>query len=171
MVFRNLGEFRDVDDRRQLLGDRGIQSLENQVNLAPSPSSPSASLAMSPAPWWSALAPSLQLSPARPPAAAPTLHSPAPAKIPLRVLVPPRSHKAPPHSSAPSPSLIGGSNKNKDHKIKILTGITTGVVFFFIIAVGISILIFRSSKVVTVKPWATGLSGQLQKAFVTGLFS
>ncbi|CAM0955960.1 unnamed protein product [Alopecurus aequalis] len=31
------------------------------------------------------------------------------------------------------------------------------------------VLCYRSSKVVTVRPWATGLSGQLQKAFVTGV--
>ncbi|KAF2297353.1 hypothetical protein GH714_021852 [Hevea brasiliensis] len=30
-------------------------------------------------------------------------------------------------------------------------------------------IFFRSNKVVTVRPWATGLSGQLQKAFVTGV--
>ena len=51
----------------------------------------------------------------------------------------------------------------------MLTGIIAGSLFFLIITV--SILVFRSSKVVTVKPWATGLSGQLQKAFVTGLLS
>ncbi|PPD89401.1 hypothetical protein GOBAR_DD13685 [Gossypium barbadense] len=33
----------------------------------------------------------------------------------------------------------------------------------------LSIILFRNSKVVSVKPWATGLSGQLQKAFVTGV--
>ncbi|KAL5202937.1 hypothetical protein ABZP36_013889 [Zizania latifolia] len=31
------------------------------------------------------------------------------------------------------------------------------------------VLCYRSNKVVTVRPWATGLSGQLQKAFVTGV--
>lgn len=31
-----------------------------------------------------------------------------------------------------------------------------------------SIFFLRHSKMVPVKPWATGLSGQLQKAFVTG---
>ncbi|KAK8697982.1 hypothetical protein V6N13_114114 [Hibiscus sabdariffa] len=33
----------------------------------------------------------------------------------------------------------------------------------------LGIILFRSSKVVSFKPWATGLSGQLQKAFVTGV--
>ncbi|KAG7035349.1 Protein MALE DISCOVERER 1 [Cucurbita argyrosperma subsp. argyrosperma] len=125
-----------------------------------SPSSPSVSPAKSPASWRSAPAPSLRLSPARPPA-------PAPARTPVHVPTLPRSHWFPPHSSAPSPSLIRGSNRNNNHKIQMLTGIIAGSLFFLIITV--SILVFRSSKVVTVKPWATGLSGQLQKAFVTGV--
>lgn len=32
----------------------------------------------------------------------------------------------------------------------------------------IGIFFWRSGKVSTVKPWATGLSGQLQRAFITG---
>lgn len=36
-------------------------------------------------------------------------------------------------------------------------------------AVALLVLCYRSSSVVTVRPWATGLSGQLQKAFVTGV--
>ncbi|XP_040380628.1 probable inactive receptor-like protein kinase At3g56050 [Oryza brachyantha] len=37
------------------------------------------------------------------------------------------------------------------------------------VSVAAFVLCYRSSKVVTVRPWATGLSGQLQKAFVTGV--
>lgn len=33
----------------------------------------------------------------------------------------------------------------------------------------IGLLIFRTKKMVTVKPWATGLSGPLRKAFITGV--
>ncbi|XP_021304039.1 probable inactive receptor-like protein kinase At3g56050 isoform X3 [Sorghum bicolor] len=36
-------------------------------------------------------------------------------------------------------------------------------------SVALFVLCYRSNKVVTVRPWATGLSGQLQKAFVTGV--
>lgn len=36
------------------------------------------------------------------------------------------------------------------------------------VLVAVGIFCYRSNKVVAVKPWATGLSGQLQKAFVTG---
>ncbi|XP_022944002.1 probable inactive receptor-like protein kinase At3g56050 [Cucurbita moschata] len=160
-------------DRRSLLSPAPSESMRHSfVSLPPSsfassspllPSDPPLTPEVSPtkplAPWWSAPAPSLHLSPA--PASAPSLHSP------VHVLTPPHSHRAPPRSLAPSPSLIGGSNKKKDHRIPILAGIISGSLFFIVISVGI--LIFRSSKVVTVKPWATGLSGQLQKAFVTGV--
>ncbi|PUZ66489.1 hypothetical protein GQ55_3G313200 [Panicum hallii var. hallii] len=37
------------------------------------------------------------------------------------------------------------------------------------VSVALFVVCCRSSKVVTVRPWATGLSGQLQKAFVTGV--
>ncbi|CAD6334134.1 unnamed protein product [Miscanthus lutarioriparius] len=37
------------------------------------------------------------------------------------------------------------------------------------VSVALFVLFYRSNKVVTVRPWATGLSGQLQKAFVTGV--
>ncbi|XP_038902804.1 inactive receptor-like serine/threonine-protein kinase At2g40270 [Benincasa hispida] len=180
----NLGQLQDVDYRRQLLGDGGVQSPRRSFfslppssfasspsplspsdppfSPAPSPSSPSAPPTKAPASWWSsAPAPSLHLSPARPPAVAPTLRSP------VHVLTPPHSRSVPPRSSAPSPSLIGRSNKNKNHQVLILTGIIAGSLFLLFVTVGI--LMFRSSKVVTVKPWATGLSGQLQKAFVTGV--
>lgn len=38
-----------------------------------------------------------------------------------------------------------------------------------VMSVALLVLCYRSSKVVTVRPWATGLSGQLQRAFVTGV--
>ncbi|WVZ98080.1 hypothetical protein U9M48_043559 [Paspalum notatum var. saurae] len=37
------------------------------------------------------------------------------------------------------------------------------------VSVALFVLCYRSSNVVTVRPWATGLSGQLQRAFVTGV--
>ncbi|KAJ1262332.1 hypothetical protein BS78_09G098600 [Paspalum vaginatum] len=37
------------------------------------------------------------------------------------------------------------------------------------LSVALFVLCYRSNHVVTVRPWATGLSGQLQKAFVTGV--
>jgi hypothetical protein len=41
----------------------------------------------------------------------------------------------------------------------------------FILVSAASVLCFQAKKMGTVRPWATGLSGQLQKAFVTGMFS
>jgi hypothetical protein len=47
-----------------------------------------------------------------------------------------------------------------------VAGIVGGAVFILISI--IVVYLFKTNKVATVKPWATGLSGQLQKAFVTG---
>jgi hypothetical protein len=48
-----------------------------------------------------------------------------------------------------------------------LVGAIGGAILISIIGV----YLCKSNKVATVKPWATGLSGQLQKAFVTGMSS
>jgi len=45
-----------------------------------------------------------------------------------------------------------------------LAGSIRGAILILIIGV----YLCKSNTVATVKPWATGLSGQLQKAFVTG---
>ncbi|MCH98263.1 putative LRR receptor-like serine/threonine-protein kinase, partial [Trifolium medium] len=55
---------------------------------------------------------------------------------------------------------------SKNH-IPIVAGIVGGAVFILISI--IVVYLFKTNKVATVKPWATGLSGQLQKAFVTGV--
>ena len=52
------------------------------------------------------------------------------------------------------------------HWIRILAGSIGGALFLVILIIGVYLC--KSDKVATVKPWATGLSGQLQKAFVTG---
>ncbi|KAF8721403.1 hypothetical protein HU200_023116 [Digitaria exilis] len=46
--------------------------------------------------------------------------------------------------------------------------VTSGIAVFLFVSVA-SVLCFRAKRMGTVKPWATGLSGQLQKAFVTGV--
>lgn len=59
------------------------------------------------------------------------------------------------------------SSNPKHHSVVIWS--TVGG-FSFLVLVSFTVFIcFRSSKVVTVKPWTTGLSGQLRKAFVTGI--
>ncbi|CAL5344923.1 unnamed protein product [Camellia sinensis] len=87
---------------------------------------------------------------------------------------PPLDSKPPVHHPAPWPSPASTSSQNvpqsfnsKHHTISLWSGVTVGSLFIFISALGI--FYFRSNKVITVKPWATGLSGQLQKAFVTGV--
>jgi len=100
------------------------------------------------------------LSPSHPP-------SPPLANPPI-VSAPPASAQAarvPISSSASSRNLKG--SKAKHHKVVIWASVA-GVSAFLIISAA-AVIICRSSKVVTVKPWATGLSGQLQKAFVSGI--
>ncbi|KAF1891005.1 hypothetical protein Lal_00001139 [Lupinus albus] len=71
--------------------------------------------------------------------------------------------------SAPAPSPIEGSLSNSKRKQHFVIIWSTVGGFSFVLVSVIAFVCFRSSKVVTVKPWATGLSGQLQKAFVTGV--
>ncbi|KAK8678967.1 hypothetical protein V6N13_144442 [Hibiscus sabdariffa] len=81
---------------------------------------------------------------------------------------PPQSRSAPTDSPASTPSQIGDERSDsKHHMVLILIASTGGSLFVLVLVLGI--FLFQSSKVVTVKPWATGLSGQLQKAFVTGV--
>lgn len=46
--------------------------------------------------------------------------------------------------------------------------IVGGFGFFLLIAAVVVFLVYRSRAAKTIGPWKTGLSGQLQKAFVTG---
>ncbi|XWS74779.1 hypothetical protein CRYUN_Cryun01aG0026600 [Craigia yunnanensis] len=74
-----------------------------------------------------------------------------------------------PNASAPSPSRsnTSSSHSSANHQTSILIGAIGGAIFLLILI--IVAYLFKTSKVSTVKPWATGLSGQLQKAFVTGV--
>ncbi|KAF7816145.1 inactive receptor-like serine/threonine-protein kinase [Senna tora] len=80
----------------------------------------------------------------------------------------------PPQSSwisGPSPASIWNqeyTNSSKAQKFVIIWS-TAGGVSLLVFVSAIAFACFRNSKVVTVKPWVTGLSGQLQKAFVTGV--
>lgn len=67
-------------------------------------------------------------------------------------------------SASPTPKSKSTLSK-KDHT-PIVVGIVGGVAFILISIV--VVYLWKTNKVATVKPWATGLSGQLQKAFVTG---
>ncbi|KAF8394880.1 hypothetical protein HHK36_018817 [Tetracentron sinense] len=92
------------------------------------------------------------------PAPVPTPDLTFPAPAPIVLSAPPPSPHLP-----PLPSLVSKSNH---HKVLIYSGVI-GALFLFISAIGV--VFWRRNKAVTVQPWSTGLSGQLQKAFVTGI--
>ncbi|KAK9279153.1 hypothetical protein L1049_012830 [Liquidambar formosana] len=150
--------------------------LSPSLSPSPSPFSPS----MSPSPFSYSPSPS-PLSPFSPAAASPSgmtpstspilppiPASPAPANPPTIVSAPSPSHSAPEPSPASTPTpTVHKSSNSKHHTVLIFSGVIGGSLIIFVSAIGI--VFCRSNKVVTVKPWATGLSGQLQKAFVTGV--
>ncbi|KAB2081153.1 hypothetical protein ES319_A05G113100v1 [Gossypium barbadense] len=107
-------------------------------------------------------------SPSLPSAVAPTPALPLPAEPPVFISEPPQSHSAPANSPASTPSQIEDERSDSEHHMVIMLIASIGGSLFVLVLV-LGIFLFRSSKVVTVKPWATGLSGQLRKAFVTGV--
>ncbi|XP_044509663.1 probable inactive receptor-like protein kinase At3g56050 isoform X2 [Mangifera indica] len=107
--------------------------------------------------------------------------TPSPAQSPSDTS-PPRASVAPPDSDTsnfpaptppldppPSPILNPSKSERSSSKSAILGGTIGGAVLLLILI--IVIYLYRCNKVSTVRPWATGLSGQLQKAFVTGTYS
>ncbi|KAF9596490.1 hypothetical protein IFM89_012221 [Coptis chinensis] len=71
-----------------------------------------------------------------------------------------------PPSDSPSQARGTVSHSKQGMQWRILSG-AAGISFLLISVIGLCFC--RGKKVVTVRPWATGLSGQLQKAFVTGV--
>ncbi|XVF68468.1 hypothetical protein PTKIN_Ptkin11bG0005200 [Pterospermum kingtungense] len=143
---------------------------ESPFSPSPSPLSPSLSPLESPilSPSASPSSISLTPSPSPSPALAPTPVSLPPVDPPVFISEPPPSQSVPTNSPASTPSLISDeSAHSRHHMVPILIGSIGGSMFVLISVIGI--IVFRNTKVVTVKPWATGLSGQLQKAFVTGV--
>lgn len=70
-------------------------------------------------------------------------------------------------SPAENPSVSAKEHKSNDHLALILsTTIGVPVLLLFIVA---GFLFCKGSKIASVRPWTTGLSGQLQKVFVTGV--
>uniref|UniRef100_A0A0A9DFU7 Protein kinase domain-containing protein n=1 Tax=Arundo donax TaxID=35708 RepID=A0A0A9DFU7_ARUDO len=117
---------------------------------APSPSTFIAPPKVSPSP--SASVPAISPSGSHPLAAPPHLLSPLPST--------PQS-KHDPEVGAPVHSLHRHSWRN-------YSLVTAGSAVFVVMAAA-SIIYYRAKKIGTVRPWATGLSGQLQRAFVTGV--
>ncbi|KAG0500890.1 hypothetical protein HPP92_000962 [Vanilla planifolia] len=67
------------------------------------------------------------------------------------------------------PSPVGGTSREKHRSSRIMLISVMGGVSFLLVLTIFFCFWCRTNKVVTVRPWSTGLSGQLQKAFVIGL--
>ncbi|CAN6206543.1 unnamed protein product [Urochloa humidicola] len=73
---------------------------------------------------------------------------------------------APPDPLSPLPSTtVPPPNKHLWRKYSLVTAGST----VFLVLAAASVMYCRAKKVGSVRPWATGLSGQLQRAFVTGV--
>ncbi|KAK4421154.1 protein MALE DISCOVERER 2 [Sesamum alatum] len=82
-----------------------------------------------------------------------------------------QEHKTPDTTNAaavgqPTDKQFSDTGKS-GNSVKLIVGLSVGV-FLLILAI-IIIIICRSRAAKTIAPWKTGLSGQLQKAFVTGV--
>ncbi|KDP44721.1 hypothetical protein JCGZ_01221 [Jatropha curcas] len=65
----------------------------------------------------------------------------------------------------PSPSKNPGNRSSSTKKVAIIAGVIGGA----LLVISIISISFCTINKTTVKPWATGLSGQLQKAFINGV--
>ncbi|XP_019192423.1 PREDICTED: probable inactive receptor-like protein kinase At3g56050 isoform X2 [Ipomoea nil] len=98
--------------------------------------------------------------------------SPSPAPSPSMVprLAPPPAVSITPSSvpaPAEGPSVSSGHFSGKHHRVLIVSVAIGGSVL--VVALFIVIVFSQKNKMAVVRPWATGLSGQLQRAFVTGV--
>ncbi|WVY94402.1 hypothetical protein V8G54_033490 [Vigna mungo] len=160
----------DADDEKKPLSPSPSPSpfpstlspLSEPFSPSQSPSDSPTSPELSPSPSPSLSSFFFSLSPSPSPVPAPTPHTSPPPNPPMVVSTPPHSNWV----SMPSPASSSNSSSTNQHAV-IIWSIVGG--FSFILVSVVVFLCFRSNKVVTVKPWATGLSGQLQKAFLTGV--
>ncbi|XP_021716293.1 probable inactive receptor-like protein kinase At3g56050 [Chenopodium quinoa] len=149
-----------------------FRRLRDRRPASPTPSthapSPSKSHSDSPSPSRSPISPS---SPSPSPSRA--ISSPVPAPAPVIADPPSPTPSNPPVvsvSPAAQAAQVPDNTKrsgSKQHKVIILASVAGGLTLLIISAA--AIIVCRSSKIGTVKPWATGLSGQLQRAFVSGV--
>ncbi|KAI4373380.1 hypothetical protein MLD38_011510 [Melastoma candidum] len=93
--------------------------------------------------------------------------SPAPAEMHAPPYVEPKPDRIP----APSPLLVPEVNARGSHQMRDTLLLSAGVIggTFLVLFSAASFVLCRRSQVIMVKPWTTGLSGQLQRAFVTGV--
>ncbi|XP_068636935.1 inactive receptor-like serine/threonine-protein kinase At2g40270 [Aristolochia californica] len=106
-------------------------------------------------------------SPMPAPAAAPA-SNPSPKEPSITKPISPSFSRGPPLSPSGSPLASGEAHHRHTSSWVIYGSIAVGVSFLLGIS-AIFVIFYHKNKVVTVRPWATGLSGQLQKAFVTGV--
>lgn len=101
--------------------------------------------------------------------------SPSPHGVPRQSTSHRHPSITPPHLVRPWPRQDGNdplvdTPAHSRHKHFWTTyGLVAAGIAVFLLVSAASILCFRAKKMGTVRPWATGLSGQLQKAFVTGI--
>lgn len=108
--------------------------------------------------WW--------LFPPPPESFPPTTPSPSPL-VPEPPPPPPATSTSP--SVVPTPAEAPSApqaSSSGNQKLYLIVSASAGGGLLLLLITGI--YFWRSGKVSTVKPWATGLSGQLQRAFVTG---
>ncbi|XP_011101397.1 protein MALE DISCOVERER 2 isoform X2 [Sesamum indicum] len=95
---------------------------------------------------------------------------------PTQAPSPPISSPPPPQENMPLDSPGAVSQQNEEHSsaggssgnsLKLIIGISSAV--FLLIILAVIIVLSRSRAARTIGPWKSGLSGQLQKAFVTGV--
>lgn len=86
------------------------------------------------------------------------------------------SHSSSPSSDSPIQNASESPNKNasdslpplsKKNQVPIFAGVIIGGAVFLVIS-SIGIYLCKTNKLAIVRPWSTGISGQLQKALVTG---
>ncbi|XP_062179210.1 inactive receptor-like serine/threonine-protein kinase At2g40270 [Phragmites australis] len=119
-----------------------------------------------------------------PPMSFPPLHAPAPSPVGTKPLPLPRHARNPAHGIAlppqpgavpanvgSSPVVAGVAPEARHSGISrpIYAIAAAGASLVAAVSMALFVLCYRFNKVVTVRPWSTGLSGQLQKAFVTGV--
>eukprot|EP00262_Sarcandra_glabra_P021058 TRINITY_DN8668_c0_g1_i1.p1 TRINITY_DN8668_c0_g1~~TRINITY_DN8668_c0_g1_i1.p1 ORF type:complete len:530 (+),score=66.60 TRINITY_DN8668_c0_g1_i1:161-1750(+) len=94
--------------------------------------------------------------------------TPLPSPVPMPDLPPSISNPFPNPSDNSSQSVDADHRQKKKSSWTIFFYVGLGVSFVLVV-LAISIFLCQNNRAVTVRPWATGLSGQLQKAFVTGV--
>lgn len=96
------------------------------------------------------------------PAPSPEPSGSAPSPFPATPPISPSSHPTPEGGPTAPPK-----SSRRNHNRILIISLATGGPLLLLLTIGICF--WQSGKVSTVKPWVTGLSGQLQRAFVTGV--